>query len=186
MAGSKLSDEQLIAAFRAGDSDACEEILIRYKNKVLAIARGYFLSDCDTEDLVQEGMCGLYSAITAFKGEGSFAPFAYTCIKNRIVDEFKRSSGNVPTLVIEQFSEDEEGGASSEITPEDVLINSEERRELTETMKSSLSKLELKALEMYVVGLTMNEIASALNITYKQLDNALSRAKRKLRNRKNQ
>ncbi len=184
MAGN-LSDEQLIAAFRSGDNDACEEILLRYKNKVLAVARGYFLTDCDTEDLVQEGMCGLYSAIMAFKGDGSFAPFAYACIKNRIVDEFKRSSGNVPTLVIKPFSEDEEGGVSSDLSPEDELINSEESRELTETMKSSLSKLELKALEMYVDGATMNEIASALNLTYKQLDNALSRAKRKLKNRKN-
>ncbi|MGN1060398.1 MAG: sigma-70 family RNA polymerase sigma factor, partial [Candidatus Coproplasma sp.] len=83
MSETKLTDEQLIAEFRSGDGNACEEILNRYKNKVLSIARGYFLSDCDTEDLVQEGMCGLYSAITAYSGDGSFAPFAYACIKNR-------------------------------------------------------------------------------------------------------
>lgn len=177
----KLTDEQLIFQFRNGDGGACEDILLRYKNKVLAIARGYFLSDGDTEDLVQEGMCGLYSAITAYSGEGSFAPFAYACIRNRIVDAFKHTRGNVPALVLKPFSEEEEGGVSLTVSPEDALINSEESRELNELMKSSLSKLELKAIEMYVEGATMNEIATALNITYKQLDNALTRAKRKLK-----
>lgn len=177
----KLTDEQLIIRFRSGDSSACEEILIRYKNKVLAIARGYFLSDCDTEDLVQEGMCGLYSAIMAFNGEGSFAPFAHTCIRNRIIDAFKHNHGNVPALVLQSFSEEEEGGVSLAFSPEDALINSEESKELNELMKGSLSDLELKAIELYVEGSTMNEIASALKITYKQLDNALSRAKNKLK-----
>ena len=177
----KLTDEQLILQFRSGDSLACEEILIRYKNKVLAIARGYFLSDCDTEDLVQEGMCGLYSAIMAFNGEGNFAPFAHTCIRNRIIDAFKHTQGNIPALVLQSFSEEEEGGVSLAFSPEDALINSEESKELNELMKESLSALEIKAIEMYVEGSTMNEIASALNITYKQLDNALSRAKNKLK-----
>ncbi|MGN0805693.1 MAG: sigma-70 family RNA polymerase sigma factor [Candidatus Coproplasma sp.] len=186
MAENKLTDEQLISAFRRGDGNACEEILLRYKNKVLAIARGYFLSDGDTEDLVQEGMCGLYSAITAFGGEGSFAPFAYACIRNRIVDAFKHSKGSSPALVLKSFSEEEEGGVSLAFSPEDALINSEESKELNELMKASLSKLELKAIEMYVEGATMNEMATSLNLTYKQLDNALSRAKRKLKNiRKN-
>lgn len=177
----KLTDEQLISQFRSGDGDSCEELLIRYKYKVLAIARGYFLSDCDTEDLVQEGMFGLYSAIMAFNGEGSFAPFAYACIRNRILDAFKHTQGNVPALVLQSFSEEDEGGVSLAFSPEDALINSEEIKELNELMKSSLSKLELKAIEMYVEGATMNEIALALKITYKQLDNALSRAKRKLK-----
>ena len=181
----KLTDEQLIAQFKSGDSSACEEILIRYKNKVLAIARGYILLDGDTEDLVQEGMCGLYSAITAFNGEGSFAPFAYTCIRNRIVDALKHTQGSAQALVLKPFSEEEEGGVSLSFSPEDALINSETSRELNEIMKASLSKLELKAIEMYVEGATMHEIATALNITYKQLDNALTRAKRKLKNRNN-
>lgn len=180
---SALTDEQLIAQFHSGNSGACEEILIRYKNKVLAISRRYFISDCDTEDLVQEGMCGLYSAIMAFNGEGSFAPFAYTCIRNRIVDVLKHTQGNVSALVLQSFSE-EEGGASLAFSPEDVLINSEESRELNELMKATLSKLELKSIEMYVEGATMNEIATALNLTYKQLDNALMRAKRKLRKKR--
>lgn len=181
MTGKKLSDEQLIAQFKSGDGSACEEILLRYKNKVLAIARGYILSGGDTEDLVQEGMCGLYSAITAFNGEGSFAPFAYACIRNRIVDCFKHTQGSVPALVLQSFSEEEEGGVSLAFSPEDALINSEESKEFSELMVSSLSKLELKAIEMYVEGATMNEIATALNLTYKQLDNALTRAKRKLK-----
>lgn len=177
----KLSDEQLIAAYHGGDGSACEEVLNRYKNKVRSIARRYFLSGADLEDLVQEGMCGLYSAMTSFKGESGFAPYAHACIKNRIVDALKRSADSGSLVVIKQFSEEEEGGISFAFNPEDELINSEASRELTDTIKATLSKLEFRAVEMYVVGATMPEIASALNITYKQLDNALSRAKNKLK-----
>ncbi len=185
-ANGKLTDEQLIAAFHGGDGNACEEVLNRYKNKVLVIARRYFLYGNSTEDLVQEGMCGLYSAMMSFKGESGFAPYAYACIRNRIYDLLKRSSGEVPAEVQEQLSVVGERELPVGVTPEDALIDSEESRELSELLKSCLSGLELRAVEMYVDGATMNEMTKALNITYKQLDNALTRAKRKLKNiRKN-
>lgn len=177
-----LTDERLIELFRQGDGAACEEILNRYKNKVLAIARGYFLSGGDTEDLVQEGMCGLYSAMTSFKGDGVFAPYAHACIKNRIIDAVKHSLGNVSPVTFLSFSEEEEGGAANAFSPEDALINSEESREFSEAMKRELSPLEYKAVALYVEGATMTETSAALNLTYKQTDNALSRAKRKLKN----
>ncbi len=177
----KLTDERLIEMFRQGDGAACEELLNRYKNKVLAIARGYFLSGGDTEDLVQEGMCGLYSAMTSFGGGSGFAPYAHACIRNRIIDAVKHSLGNVRPVIFQPFSEDEEGGAALAFSPEDALINSEESREFSEAMKRSLSPLEYKAVAMYVEGATMAETAAALNLTYKQTDNALARAKRKLK-----
>lgn len=176
----KLSDEQLINLFKNGDGVSCDELLNRYKNKVLAIARSYFLSDGDTEDLVQEGMCGLYSAMTAYSGEGAFAPFAYACIRNRIVDAFKRSARGQATAC-KPFSEEEDGGVSLAFSPEDALINSENKNEFSAVMRSALSDLEFKALEMYVDGATMSEMTSSLGLTYKQLDNALARAKRKLK-----
>lgn len=178
----KVCDERLIELFRQGDGEACEELLNRYKNKVLAIARCYFLSGGDTEDLVQEGMCGLYSAMTSFNGESGFAPYAHACIRNRIIDAVKHSLGNVQPVILKPFSEDEEGGAVSAFSPEDALINSEDRREFTDIMKKSLSPLEYKAVALYANGATMAEMASALNLTYKQTDNALARAKRKLKN----
>lgn len=177
----RLTDERLIEMFRSGDGAACDELLNRYKNKVLAIARGYFLSGGDTEDLVQEGMCGLYSAMISFKGEGAFAPYAHVCIKNRILDAVKHSLGNVAPVTVKPFSEEEEGGADGAFSPEDELINSEESREFSEIMKSSLSPLEYRAVAMYIEGATMTETAEALGLTYKQIDNALSRAKRKLK-----
>lgn len=179
---SKLTDERLIMLFRQGDGAACDEILNRYKNKVLAIARGYFLSGGDTEDLVQEGMCGLYSAMTSFSGESGFAPYAHACIRNRIIDAVKHSLGVVQPVILRPFSEDEEGGAASAFSPEDALINSEDSREFSEIMKKSLSPLEYRAVAMYCEGATMAEMATALNLTYKQTDNALARAKRKLKN----
>lgn len=175
-----FSDETLIRQFKSGNGVACDELLNRYKNKVLAIARSYFLSDGDTEDLVQEGMCGLYSAITAYSGDGAFAPFAYACIRNRIVDAFKRSAKGQST-VCAPFSE-EDGGEVFAFSPEDALINSENKNEFSAAMRSVLSDLELKAIEMYVDGATMSEMTVSLGLTYKQLDNALARAKRKLKN----
>lgn len=177
-----LSDENLITRFKCGDGVACDELLNRYKSKVLAIARSYFLSYGDTEDLVQEGMCGLYSAMSAFSGDGAFAPFAYACVRNRIVDALKHGGRGVPQTACLTFSEDEECGASNGFSPEEVLINTENKNEFSEVIKSALSDLELKALEMYVDGATMSEMTEALGKTYKQIDNALDRAKRKLKN----
>lgn len=177
-----LSDENLIARFKCGDGVACEELLNRYKNKVLAIARSYFLSYGDTEDLVQEGMCGLYSAMSAYSGEGAFAPFAYACVRNRIIDALKHVVRGIPQADYQTFLDEQECGASHGFTPEDVLINTESKNEFSEVIKSALSDLELKALEMYVDGATMGEMTEVLGKTYKQIDNALDRAKRKLKN----
>ena len=86
-----LSDEELVARFRAGDKRAGETVLARYKNNVLSVARRFFLAGGDTEDLVQEGMCGLYSAMTSFDGQGGFSAYAHACIRNRILDAVKQT-----------------------------------------------------------------------------------------------
>lgn len=183
MNGREISDEQLVAAFRAGDGSACEELLIRYKNSVLAVARRFFLVGGDTEDLVQEGMCGLYSAILSFKGVAGFSAYAHACIKNRIVDAVKKSinAKNLPPCGILPFTEDGEGDAYKGFTPEDEIIDSEAERELAESIKKKLSPLEYNVIKLYIDGATISEISTALNLTYKQTDNALVRSKNKLR-----
>lgn len=178
-----MKDEELIALHRAGDNRACDELLDRYKNKVLKVARRFFLVGGDTEDLVQEGMCGLYSAITSFSGDGGFCSYAHACIKNRIIDAVKKSGSSKNTALncFQPLSEDGEGGAAIVFSPEEALIGNEEAKEFSETMKRELSPLEYKAVCLYIDGATMTEISEALGKTYKQTDNALARAKNKLR-----
>ena len=84
MANNNLTEEELVSSFRGGDKSAGEELLVRYKNKVLSVARRFFLAGGDTDDLVQEGMCGLYSAMTSFEGGSGFSAYAYASIRNRI------------------------------------------------------------------------------------------------------
>lgn len=178
----RQTDEQLIKNFRGGDNNACEELLMRYKNTVLSVARHFFLVGGDTEDLVQEGMCGLYSAMTSFKGESSFAPYAYACIRNRILDAVKRyGAKDYPPLELNNDYDDGDDGADRTANPEDALLDSEEKREFFAAMEKALSKLEYDAVRMYIDGATMAEIAKSLDITYKQADNALTRAKNKLK-----
>lgn len=177
----ELCDEQLIALFRSGDNKACEKLLVRYKNSVLSVARRFFLAGGATEDLVQEGMCGLYSAIITFDGVAGFAPYAHACIRNRILDAVKKSRGGKNSALnsSSSFNEDD-GGAESAFSPEELLLGSEAESEFFTKIKDVLSPLEYKAICMYIDGATMAEICAALNKTYKQTDNALARAKHKL------
>ncbi|MDE5789101.1 MAG: sigma-70 family RNA polymerase sigma factor [Clostridia bacterium] len=177
------TDCELVALFRGGEKGAVEELLGRYKNTVLSVARRFFLIGGDTEDLVQEGMCGLYSAITCFEGDCGFKNYAYACIKNRIRDAVKKS-GNNKNCALNRFLpllEDGDGMTAAEFSPEEALIGSETVNEFFEIMKNSLSPMEYKAIRMYIDGLRISEISVALNRTYKQTDNALRRAKHKLR-----
>ena len=175
-------DEELIARFREGDKRAGEEVLVRYKNSVLSFARRFFLAGGDTEDLVQEGMCGLYSAMISFEGTSGFSPYAHACIRNRIFDAVKKSRGDKNSALNDStpFNEYGEGGAELSFSPEELLLGSEAASEFFTKMKKVLSPLEYKAICMYIDGATMAEICSALNKTYKQTDNALVRAKHKL------
>lgn len=176
-----MTDNELISAFRGGSSSACEELLNKYKPVVLRVARRFFLSGGETEDLVQEGMCGLYSAMQSFKS-GDFAPYAYACIKNRIVDAVKHSESCKNLALNSSLSIDGEALSvpSADINPEDELINSESRDELSALMREQLSPLEYKVMSMYVDGAGMTEMCSALGKNYKSIDNAINRSKSKL------
>lgn len=176
-----MTDNQLVELFKGGDKNACESLLLRYKPVVLRTARRFFLSGGETEDLVQEGMCGLYSAMLTFS-EGDFSSYAYACIRNRIVDAVKRSaSGKNAALNSSLPIEGENETIASDFSsPEDELINSERMDEIKLLMRDSLSPLEYKVMQMYVDGATMTEICSSLGKNYKCIDNAITRSKKKL------
>ncbi len=177
-----MTDERLAILCQSGDEAAWEELFKRYKPRVLSIARRFFLSGGETEDLVQEGMCGLYLAVGGFKeGGASFSSYAYSCIRNRILDTVKKSGGAKYSalnnfLPIDAGEEIYDSGEN----PEEKIIGIENGRELLHKMSKILSSLEFKALIMYTDGMSLSEISSALDKSPKSVDNALTRAKYKL------
>ena len=176
-----MTDDQLIFLWQSGDKPAWEELYKRYKPRVLKTARRFFLSGGETEDLVQEGMCGLFSAVSGYRQNGAnFSAFAETCIKNRILDAVKKSEGDKHSALNNFLPILEFGEEWITESPEDEVIKREDKNELISKMKENLSQLEFKAIKMYIEGMTMSEISSALGKTPKSIDNALNRAKNKL------
>ncbi len=178
-----MTDGELALLCQSGDKAAWEELYKRYKPRVLSIARRFFLCGGETEDLVQEGMCGLYSAVNGYKsGNAEFSSYATACIRNRIVDAVKKSGG-AKYSALNNFLPLIEVGEDlclSPENPEDELIRRENRREFLHRMSKILSSIEFKAMVMYTDGMTLSEISSALERSPKSIDNALTRAKRKL------
>lgn len=179
----KLSDERLAELSQSGDKNATELLLKRYKNVVLSVARRFFLSGGETEDLVQEGMCGLYSAIGGYsEGKSGFSSYATRCIRNRIIDAVKATSG-AKHSALNNFLPIVEVGEElypSRQNPEDELIKRENRREFLQKISKNLSSFEFQVTVMYMDGLTMAEMSSSTCKPIKSIDNALQRAKRKL------
>lgn len=192
--------EKLIEKAQNGDEEAIEKLLSSFKPLVNKIARSYFLTGGDIEDLVQEGMIGLYKAIKTFKKEktASFLTYAGTCIKNQIQTAVRIASSEknmilstaVPIDSKTNFDDEEE---EIEIVlpsplpkPDEKVENKENFAQITKKIVKALSPLELKILIFYLKGFSYSEIAQQNNISKKSVDNALSRIKNKLSFLKNQ
>ena len=179
-----MSDESLALAAQQGDKAAAEELLRRYKNVVRGVARSFFLAGGDAEDLAQEGMIGLYRAVTDFKEGGlSFKNFAYLCIQRRIIGAVRSAARlkNAPlNRAVPLPPENEaEGALYAAEGPEALLIGDEERSEFLEKLRGALSPAEYRALTLYMEGLSIAEIAARERRSEKSADNAVQRAKRK-------
>lgn len=180
----KERDEELALLAQKGDKTALEELLRRYSGLVKSCARGFFLIGGETEDLIQEGMIGLYHAVVDYKTceEGSsFKNFAYLCISRSIIDAVKHSASkkNSPLNAGVGLPDAERMGVN-QLTPEDLLIVSDERRELKQMMSRTLSDFEFKVTTMYIDGMSCAEICEVTGKSGKSVDNALQRSKRKL------
>ncbi|MDR2167214.1 MAG: sigma-70 family RNA polymerase sigma factor [Clostridiales bacterium] len=181
----KFSDEQL-ARLAADESAAQEALLRRFKGHVTKIARPYFIMGGDREDLVQEGMIGLYKAIREFRaGTASFATFATVCIKNQILDAIKNASRKKHGPLNTYISMDAQSPEIAQITdhhqePEEILIHRENKLRLENLVQASLSDLESAILAQFLAGLSYAEIAETLGKTTKSVDNALFRIRRKV------
>ena len=173
----KKTDEELIALLRAGNADAMEILLCRYRGFVKSCAHHYFLVGGETEDLVQEGMIGLYSAVQNYDSERgcSFRSFAYRCIHSQIRDAVKKAAKTSMAIAPLPDYVPERG-----MSPEDILILQDEQKEFRQKMSEALSDFEFKVTTMYMDGMSIVEICAATGKSYKSVDNALQRSKRKL------
>ena len=186
------SDAELQTAASSGDRLAEEVLVERYMRLVRSCARPLFLAGGDSEDLIQEGMFGILSAIRQFdpKAGASFRTFAEHCVRTRLLSAVKSASRlkHLPLndgLSLEQLSEDSDAhmSAMSEIlhqNPEDLILARERTEELYAELSQCLSKLEKQVLDLYLKGLSYREIAQVLKRDEKAIDNAVQRIRRKL------
>lgn len=176
-----MTDEQLILCVRRGDKAALDEILNKYTAMARSVAAGFFLRGGENEDLVQEGMVGLYSAVYGYeKGGATFSSYAYACIRNAVLDAIKKSLGAKNAALNDFVPIVEISAEISPESPEDELIRRENRLEFLRKISKNLSSAEFKVIVMYIDGASVTEIAAALDKTSKSVSNALARAKAKL------
>ncbi|MBR6109777.1 MAG: RNA polymerase sporulation sigma factor SigH [Clostridia bacterium] len=190
-----LTDEELVALAKQFDSAASDELYHRYKNIVRGKARPYFLAGADRDDLIQEGMIGLFKAIRDYNFEknDSFRPFAEICIVRQILTAIKQATrfkhlplNKYESLYSTVYDEDSEKqlmdviSMSSALDPEELYIKQELSRSVEEAVNSSLTPLERAVLECFLDGLSYSEIASELDHSVKSVDNALQRIRKKL------
>lgn len=178
-----------------GDKIALEYIIKKYKNFVKAKAKSYFLIGADKEDIIQEGMIGLYKAVRDFDASktNSFKGFADICITRQIITAIKTATRqkHIPLnsyISLNKPVYDEESErtlldiiATSIVTdPEELIISKEELKRIESKMNELLSELELQVVEYYLNGKSYQYIADKLQRDVKSIDNALQRVKRKL------
>ena len=191
-----LTDEEIVAVARLaeGDGDAMVYLLDEYKNFVRGKARSYFLIGADHEDIVQEGMIGLYKAIRDFRPEKqtSFRAFADLCVKRQIITAIKTATrqkhfalNSYVSLNKPVFDEESDRTLLDVIegrvtNPEDLFISKEDLGNIQTQLNALLSGLELQALADFLDGKSYQEIAEHLGRHVKSIDNALQRVKRKL------
>lgn len=178
------TDERLAERAQSGDKSATELLLNRYKSAVRGRARGFFLAGGDTDDLVQEGMVGLYSAILDYSPASgkSFKNFAYLCVTRKLLDAVKGSvrQKNIPLNNYVSIFDPDFEGLSQEQTPEEFLITTESRAEFWVKIGKELSDFEFRIFTMYLEGMSYTQICTATGKDLKSVDNAIQRSKKKL------
>jgi RNA polymerase sporulation-specific sigma factor len=192
----ETGDLELVERSRNGDERALEALISRYRNFARSKARSYFLAGSDKEDVVQEGMIGLYKAIRDFdlSQETPFRAFAELCISRQILTAIKTANrqkhqplNSSLSLDAPAYGDDQSDRsvgdnikASPLMDPAEMVISAEEIEAIRDSMRDNLTELEGDVLRLYMDGKSYEEIAGALGNHVKSIDNALQRIKRKL------
>jgi RNA polymerase sporulation-specific sigma factor len=195
-ASADASDEQLVAMAREGDDEALGALLDRYRGFARSKARSYFLVGADREDVVQEGMIGLYKAIRDYNPDrqSTFRGFAELCVSRQIITAIKTATrqkhgplNNYVSFHRPVLADDEGERCLADVLPSiqisdpaELVVSAERIRALQEHFDEALSDLEAEVLALYVDGKSYQGIAEMLQRHVKSIDNALQRIKRKL------
>ena len=193
----KYTDEELIEKYRAGETGIIDYLMVKYKNLVLSKTRSLFILGGESEDLIQEGMIGLFQAVNDydFGRDASFFTFADLCVTRKVYSAIKASndkkhsflnnyvsffdSGNKdakgPLELIEQLP------GSEESDPEKTVLTTELKERFEKAFREDLTPLEREALGLYITGMKSSDVARIMGKSAKETDNAIQRAKKKLK-----
>lgn len=194
-----MTDEELIDSLREGEAPIMDYICNKYKNLVRREAKSMFILGADTEDLIQEGMIGLFKAVRDYDSgrDASFFTFAQLCISRQMytaVQASKRKK-HLPLNTYVSLDSQEDGGEQkgqeqplvelladrTKLNPEELVLDKERVDYLERAMEKELSEFEKQVLDLYRTGMNYSQIARVLGRDEKATDNALSRAKQKIR-----
>ena len=176
------TDEELIARIRSGETGVTEYLLEKYKPLVKKQARTMYLMGGENEDLIQEGMIGLFRAISTYRqGEGSFYGFALLCINRQMYTAVQASARKKHEPLNAYVSLDEEPQMPLEDSPETMLLLQEKEGKREAMIARHLSSLEKKVLALYMEGMSYGQIAEQIGRPEKSVDNAIQRLKKKLK-----
>lgn len=190
-----LTDEQIISQIKEGDEQALSFLLEKYKDLVRSKVGKYFIIGAEKEDIVQEGMIGLYKAVKGFDNskQNTFKTFANLCIERQLISAIKSSNrqkhmplNSYLSLNTSAYDNDEDGAELIETfevdtieDPLETIMKKEYFNEIQNTMHKSLSKFEEKVLDRYIQGDSYEIIAKRLEIPVKSVDNAIQRIRKK-------
>lgn len=181
---SQLSDEELV--LEVENADAFAELMARYLWLISSMSRSWKkVGSLDDDDLIQEGLLGLYSAAKNYRSGGgaSFKSYAFKCISNRLKSEVRNHSSKKNLPLNDSVSLDDVtiGDADAVVSPETLLENRESVAAVLNQIHISLSDFERKVLALYLSGYKRKEISESLNISVKAFDNAIQRVRKKLK-----
>lgn len=179
-----LSDIELVNLAKNSDEGAFRELVLRYLYLIRSVAANYKESSLEPDDLVQEGLLGLLSAVKSYdetKG-AAFKSYAGICVKNKIVSAVRTALSDKNKILNDSVFLDDESELSANqlFEPEAVIISQEAAENLQTAIKQNLTELEKKVLSLYLLGYSYAEISSRLCINEKACDNAMQRVRRKL------
>lgn len=193
----KYSDEELIEKYRAGDKGIMDYLMVKYKNLVLGKTRSLFILGGETEDLIQEGMIGLFQAVNDydFGRDASFYTFADLCVTRKVYsavkasNEKKHSFLNNYISIFENQSENENNAVrlieqlpgNEDQNPEKRALTNELREALEKAFHEDLTEMERECFGLYLTGMKSGEAARIMGMSAKETDNAIQRAKKKLK-----
>lgn len=173
--------QRMIALAKQGDGEAQRILAEEYRGLVRALANKFYLVGGDKDDLLQEGMIGLFFAITNYdESKGAFAPFVHTCVFRQIVSAVRKSIGDKNKPLSNYIEITSLENVASAESPLASLLSKEYAEKVSDCMTNQLSVKERKVMELFAEGYCYDDICQMTGYTYKSVDGALQRAKRKL------